>query len=177
MIISIASHGRSLRPWYNNARIPEGALFGTAETMYSYETDETTGLTKRKLVPCKIPFYCTDFRPTFKANKYKGYNIPVYEIVVWDVDRKKYIHTNTSASQRYYRIGEMLDLAILERGLRGAHVLSCAFNPKEAPCQRKEVPKAMFKGVYGYMSKTPDHTITEQDAIGDDYAENRRFKK
>ena len=178
MIISIANYGRSLRPWYNNALIPQGALFGTATMCYEYTTLEN-GRTRKRLIPCeKIPFYCTDFRATYKSNKYKNYNIPVYNIIVFDIQQKKFIHTNTSANAKYFYIGEMLDAEILRRNIGHTHVLPVAYHSKNAPCQIRTTNTYMYnKGVYGYMCKSPDHTITEADVIGDAFAENRRFKK
>ena len=179
MLISIANYGRSLRPWYNDARIPQGAIFGTATMRYEYFTDETSNLTIKQLVFCdKIPWYCTDFRATNKPNKYKRCaNIPVYNIVVWDIEHKKFIHTNTSASARYYYIGEQIDKFVLNNNLQYTHVLPVAYLAKNAPCQMRTTGKYMYKGAYGYMCKTPDRTITEMPVIGDDFAENRRFKR
>lgn len=177
MIISIATHGRSIRPWYNNALIPQNAVFGTVTKRYEYTTLEN-GNTRKRLVSCpKIPFYCTDFRPTFKANKYKGYNVPVFDIIVFDTENKRFIRTNTSACAKYYYIGEVLNEELMALGLIGKHVFAGAFTYKEMPCQERKTPEPMFKGAYGYMCKSPDHTMTEADAIGDAFAENRRFKK
>ena len=177
MICSIANYGRSRRPWYSDALIPEGALFGTVTQRYEYTTLED-GRTRKRLISCdKIPFYCTDFRPTYKKNKYKDYNIPVYNIVVWDVHKKRLIHTNTSASADYFYIGEVLDFEIFTRNLCGKHVFPVAYAQKDAPCKLRTVGRYTKAGrAYGYMCKTPDRTITEADAIGDDFAENRRFK-
>ena len=179
MTISIATYGRSRRPWYNNGLIPQNAVFGTITQRYEYTTDPITGLTHKQLVSCnKIPFYCTNFVPTFKYNKYKGYNIPVYEIVVFDINNKRYIRTNTSACSDYYYIGEVLDNELNILGLYGRKVFPVAYCAKEVPCQERRVGEYMYKnGTYGYMCKTPDRTMTENDAIGDAYAQNRRFRK
>ena len=172
--ISIANAARGV--FYGGIIVPEGCVYGVIHTRYNYATDER-GYTVKTASKCKLPYYLTDFRPMYYARRYDGAMCAVFKVHVWN--GKRWIHTDTGSSQEYYFLGEFLARELVKCGLIDKKVFGATVLRREMPGKvRQSRPSgAKGKSAYGYMCRKPDNTMTHYDLIGDDYAENRRFKK
>ena len=176
---------------FNGRILPVGTIYGVCDCAYKYysvpwsEREIKRGVAKgdhktiKQLEKCKpFKFICTRFDNLEHENPYKKEMYPVFDISIYDEIHQRWIDTTTEARSDYYYLGEVLLNTSIMYNLHNTIAFDNHISRRYSPCKlRENAPYTKAGRAYGYMCKSPDRTTTEYDLVGDEFAENRRFKK
>jgi len=168
--------------FYGGLVLPKGSVSGTFRKAIRTISDAQGFVIRREIIADKIPYYITDFMPVKKIARYSKKIYYVFNINFWDFEKKKWINCDTDSSQRFWALEDFLwekfnTLRIVNKKVKDTTMLCMPRIITSNTCGEKKVPLYTQKGQYGYMSKSPDHTMTWYDCVGDAFCENRRLKK